>query len=49
MVNSARAKSSLGNFKSATFAKQNIGNRNRYIFKQYFHVAVRCVIVSKNI
>ncbi len=38
----------MSDFETTTFAQQNVGVRNAYVFQQYFGVAVRRIVITKD-
>ena len=48
MVNTARAKAPLCDFKAATFTQQQVAGRYAHVFEQYFHVTVRRIVITKD-
>ena len=47
VMNSAWPQTSLGNLESPAFSKQHVSCRDTHVFKEYFSVAVRSMIVTE--
>ena len=47
-MNASRAEATLGDFKTASFAQQQVTGGYPYIGQAHFHVAMRCIVVTKH-